>query len=243
MADGWSTSCSRTTRIPRTTSNPADPLDLSNNDSPAAFRNAVNSLAFTMALTWPPCSSITIVLAGSPLALTSSGAPAVGTDTTFIVVPEDAMRDGMKSAVWFSVDMAVRCGWTIPGSDDESCAKTLAMRPTSSSGLNRVVASKVSCAERTRRDMLGDEDDSGGQEQESAGQGRAPRVQVQCSIVDNVQYSVLSTYVQLPMYSPRQPEWIQSNPMSLILTGMISYLYEAVVHGIGGRLSVCVCVA
>ena len=40
----------------------------------------------------------TMVLAGRPFALTSGGAVALGTDTTFIVVPTDATRDGINSA-------------------------------------------------------------------------------------------------------------------------------------------------
>lgn len=102
-----------------------------------------------------------MVLAGSPRALTSCGAAALGTDTTFIVVPTDAMRDGMNSAVWLSVLTTVRWGWTMPGSPADSREKTSAMRSTSSSGLNLVVTLKVSDAERTSNDM-DDEGEDGG---------------------------------------------------------------------------------
>ena len=75
---------------------------------PAAFLSAVKHRALTIAFTPPLLSSNTIVLAGSPCSLTSSGAVAVGTATTFIVVPDEATLEGMKRQVWFPEGTLVR---------------------------------------------------------------------------------------------------------------------------------------
>ena len=123
--------------------------------APAAFRSAVNFLAFTIAFTPPVLSSTTSVLAGRPRSLMSWGAVAVGTATTFIVVPAEVTLEGMKRHVWFAEGTVVRAGCTIPGSDLERREKTSAMRSTSSSGLNRGVTLVTSEAERILRDILG----------------------------------------------------------------------------------------
>lgn len=122
-------------------------------DTPAAFLSAVKFLAFTIAFTPPLLSSTTMVLAGNPRSLTSCGAIAVGTATTFMVVPTDATLDGMKRHVWFPEGTVVRGGCTIPGSDLERREKTSAMRATSSSGVNRVVTLDTLEADSILRDI------------------------------------------------------------------------------------------
>ena len=86
--------------------------------------------------------------------MTSAGAAAVGTDTTFMVVSAEPMREGIKSAVWLGRGTVVRCGCTMPGSLAERREKTSVMSATSSSGAKVLVTLSVSSAERTRRDIF-----------------------------------------------------------------------------------------
>ena len=92
---------------------------------PAAFLKAVNLLALIRALTSPVISSKTIVEAGKPFCLISSGAEAEGTDTTFIAVPKGVIRDGMNKAVWFVVGTLSLCGRHIESTSLGSPLETL----------------------------------------------------------------------------------------------------------------------
>lgn len=85
-------------------------------NAPAAVLTAVNPPALTTAFTRPVSSSITKVLPGIPLV--SFG--FVGTETTFIVVPSEAIREGMKSAWCDGMAIVVRWGVSILFSADGS---------------------------------------------------------------------------------------------------------------------------
>lgn len=125
-------------------------------NAPAAVLTAVNPPALTTAFTRPVSSSITNVLAGNPLV--SFG--FVGTETTFIVVPSEAIREGMKSA-WCE-DMAIVVRWGVSilfsdgseeSEDEESVWKTWAMRDCKSEMGKLEVICSTSELERMRSDI------------------------------------------------------------------------------------------
>lgn len=126
-------------------------------DAPAAFRKAVNFLALTTALTPPLASSITTVLAGSPPALTASGASGCGTHTIFVAVPNGGTRAGINRAVWWAVGSERRGGWWIEDDADaeEKLENTRAESVRRAAEVSVPIALSTSVEERTRRDMVG----------------------------------------------------------------------------------------